>query len=198
MIEALAVWGAALSTFLAVLQARDAWRRRFRIDIGANLHSDPDYGNRVMVRNLGGYSIILTYWELVWLSGCWPFRKQTNSISPEDQARDLNIEPGSGRELLFEGPNHFDWGVRALKGRRIYIRLHIAGRRRSVLRRVYPTRGTSLRWRRFGRGGGGVLSQPDCSPCRSTPAVPKVPPAAPPRRRASLPAPLRRKPLLAP
>ena len=132
----LAWWGACLSTLLAVVKLWEIWRDRFRIDVGYNFTGQPDIGNEVFIRNLTGYPIILSYWELLWLSGRWPFRVESQLFTPEDDARDIRIEAHSSLTLAFKGQDHFDWGVDALKGRRIYIRLCIAGRRR-ILRKVY-------------------------------------------------------------
>ena len=132
----LAWWGACLSTFLAMVKLWEIWRDRFRIDVGYNFTGQPDIGNEIFVRNLTGYPIILSYWELLLLSGHWPFRIESNSVTPQEDARDTRIEAHSSLTLAFSGQEHFDWGVEALRGRRIYLRLYIAGRR-PVLRKVY-------------------------------------------------------------
>jgi hypothetical protein len=49
---------------------------------------------------------------------------------------DLRVESHSTHTLRFSDDDYFDWGVDALKGRRIFIRLYVAGRR-SILRLVY-------------------------------------------------------------
>ena len=135
-IDFIAWWGAGLSTLLALVKLGELWRDRFRIDVGRGLTSDPGMGNDIHIRNLSGKPIILAYWDLFYRPHLWPLRKDSYIKSPEDDAHDIQIGPHSSMTLHFIGMDHFDWGWKAMKGRRIYIRLHIAGRR-PILKRVY-------------------------------------------------------------
>ena len=132
----LAWWGAGLSTLLAVVKLWELWSDRFRVDVGYNFTGSLDVGNEIFIRNLTGAPIILSYWELLWLSGRWPCRTESTLTSPQEDARDIRIDAHSSLTLTFKNEEHFDWGVKALEGRRIYVRLWIAGRR-PVLRKVY-------------------------------------------------------------
>ena len=132
----LAWWGACLSTLLAGVKLWEMWRDRFRVDIGCNFTGNPDIGNEIIVRNLTGYPIIVSYWEVLWISGYWPFRAQSTLTATEEHASDARIDAHSSLTLTFSGQDHFDWGVKALNGRTIYLRLYVAGRR-PVLRKVY-------------------------------------------------------------
>ena len=129
-------WGAGLSTLLAVVKLWELWRDRFRIDVGHNFTSEPEIGNEIFVRNLSVKPIILSHWELLHGSGIWPFRKFTELESPGPSASDIRIEPHSSKTFTFSEVNHFDWGHKALQGRKIYMRLYVAGRR-PVLKKVY-------------------------------------------------------------
>lgn len=60
----------------------------------------------------------------------------THLASREYDAGDTSVEPHSTHTLRFSDDGYFDWGVGALKGRRIFIRLFIAGRR-PIVRLVY-------------------------------------------------------------
>lgn len=132
----IAWWGAGLSTLLAVVKLWELWRDRFRIDVGYNFTSDPETGNEVFVRNLSAKPIILSYWELLYGEGSWPFRKLTEFESPGPDVSDTRIEPHSSKTFTFAEGSHFDWGHRTLQGRKIYMRLYVAGRR-PVLKKVY-------------------------------------------------------------
>ena len=132
----LALWGAILSTLLGALKAWEAWKNRFRIDVGVMLTGNSELGNTVTIRNLSGKPVIVEYWELVRRSGRWPRRKESLIDSPGELARDIQIAPGAGHSLRFSGPDHFDWGVHAVEGRSILIALHVAGRKRPVLRKL--------------------------------------------------------------
>lgn len=133
----IAWWGAGLSTLLAVVKLAELWRDRFRVEVSYAFNSLPEDGNRVMIRNLTGRPLILTYWELQYGTGAWPRRKYEPLQSPDHDHGDVRIDPHSTRTLTFAYGDHFDWGVKALRGRSIWVRLYIAGRR-PFLRRLYP------------------------------------------------------------
>lgn len=132
----IALWGAALSTVLATVKLWEIRRDRFRIDVGYNFSGAPDGANKVIVRNLGTRPFILGYWELLWLPHRWAPKHNARSISPEEDADDIRIEPGASHTLTFAGRDHFGWGKEALRGQTIYLRLHVVGRR-TILRKVY-------------------------------------------------------------
>ncbi|MGH1429555.1 MAG: hypothetical protein ACRBB4_00390 [Neptuniibacter sp.] len=125
-----------MSTLLALVKLFELWRDRFRINVGYGFTGDIHQGNDIHIRNLSGKPIILGYWELFYRPHLWPLRKDSYIASPEADAYDLKIEPHSSKTFNFSGPDHFSWGRESMKGRRIYIRLHIAGRK-PVLKRVY-------------------------------------------------------------
>ena len=132
----IAWWGAGLSTLLALIKLFELWRDRFRINVGYGFDGDINRGNDVHVRNLSTRPIILSYWELFYRPNLWPLKKDIYISSPEDDAHDIKVEPHSSKTFNFSGPNYFSWNWKTMKGRRIYIRLHIAGRR-SVIKKVY-------------------------------------------------------------
>lgn len=128
-IDYIAWWGAGLSTFLAFVKLWELWGSRFRVDIGRNFTSEPDIGNEIFIRNLSSKPIILEYWELHYCSRWWPFRKFEEFESPGPDACDIQIQPHSSKSLSFSGQYHFSWSAKALNGRKIYLKLYIAGRK---------------------------------------------------------------------
>lgn len=133
----LALWGAILSTLLAVVKLWEMWRERFRLEIGYNFTDNIEIGNAILLRNLSGKPIILSYWELLQSSGNWPRKVLTDIAYPDHDAGDRRIEPYSTLELSFAEQNYFEWSRKALKGGKLLIRLHIAGRK-PILQTVYP------------------------------------------------------------
>lgn len=125
-----AYWGAGLSTVLACVKLWEVWCNRFRISVSYNFTSDPhETGNEIYIRNLAHHPIILSYWEVLLFSGRKPFRRSETLIEPEpDEIRDVKIEAHSTHTLRFMEGNHFEWGAAALGGRKMFIRIHIAGR----------------------------------------------------------------------
>jgi len=132
----IAWWGAGLSTLLALIKLWELWRDRFQVEVSRNFTSNPEIGNEVLIRNLSGRTFILAYWELLYGTGRWPARRFSPLVSPDYDEGDQSIEPQSTYTLQFRDDRDFDWGVSALNGRRIFIRLHIAGRR-PIVRLVY-------------------------------------------------------------
>lgn len=133
----IALWGAGLSTALALIKVWEVWSDRFQIDISYDFHANEEVGNKILIRNLTARPLILTYWEVLYRSARGPFRKYEFLALPHLGAMDIRLEHHSTHSLDFSGEHYFDWGASSLKGRTIFVRLHIAGRR-AILRRVYP------------------------------------------------------------
>jgi hypothetical protein len=132
----IAWWGAGLSTLLAIVKIVELWRDRFRIDVSYNFTGDVGIGNEVLIRNLSNRPLILTHWELLYCSGRWPRRSFEPLESADFDSGDRRLEPYATHTLHFTGANYFSWGHKSLKGRRIFILLHVAGRK-PILRLVY-------------------------------------------------------------
>ena len=132
----IAWWGAGLSTLLAVVKLLELWRERFRVDVSHNFTTSETIGNEILVRNLSNRPVILTYWELLYCSGRWPRRSFESFESADFDSGDRRLEPYATHTLHFAEADYFSWGHKALNGRRIYIRLHVAGRR-PILKLVY-------------------------------------------------------------
>lgn len=129
-------WGAGLSTTLGLIRLYEIWRDRFRLDVSCYFTGDPDIGNKILIRNLTGKPVILTHWELFYRSGHWPRQRDEHIESADPDCDDRRIEPHSTHTLHFTEATYFQWGHNVLAGRKIYIRLHLAGRR-SQCRLVY-------------------------------------------------------------
>lgn len=129
--------GAVLSTILAAVKGWELWRDRFRIEVGGSFTSAPDIGNEVRIRNLSLKPLILVHWEVFYGSGIWPFRKETSICDRDYDASDATIAPASTHTLTFAGESYFSTSHDRLKGRSVYIRLHIAGRG-TIRRKLYP------------------------------------------------------------
>jgi hypothetical protein len=132
-----AAWGAILSTLLAGIKVWGVWRDRHRIDVAYSFATDENVGNTISIRNLAGRPLILSYWELLYGTGTWPLKNFEAMQWPDHDHGDQKMETYSVYPLTFSGGNHFDWSSKALKGRKIYIRLHFAGRK-PIVRLVYP------------------------------------------------------------
>lgn len=133
----IAWWGAGLSTLLAIVKLFELWRDRFRVEISYNFTGSESIGNEVLIRNLSNRPLILTHWELLYCSSHWLGRRGFEPLASADfDSCDHRLEPYGTHILHFSDQNYFSWGHKTLKGRRIFIRLHFAGRR-PMLRQVY-------------------------------------------------------------
>lgn len=132
----IAWWGAGLSTLLAVVRLYELWRDRFRVEVSYNFAGNDEVGNEVLIRNLSGRPFILAHWELFYASR---YSHQLSVEAIEDRgfdAGDFKVDPYATVTLRFSGASYFSWSAKTLRGRRIYIRLHLAGRR-PLVRLVY-------------------------------------------------------------
>jgi len=136
-LDPLAVWGAALSTLLAVAKFWEMWKGRTRIEVSYSFAGDEAIGNEIIIRNLAATPILITYWELRWLHRSWFRWKQSGGKYPEEAFGDLKLGGHSSTKIVFREEDHFDWGASALGNRKIFIRLHIAGKTRPVQKKVY-------------------------------------------------------------
>lgn len=135
-INYIAWWGAILSTVLASVKLWELWRDRFRINVGYSFSSDSEHGNEIYVRNLGSKPIIISYWQVLYGRGIWPARTYVEVQAPGPETCDIRITPNSSTTFTFSRGRHFWWGKEELQGRKIYMRLHIAGMK-PVLKKVY-------------------------------------------------------------
>ena len=122
----IAIWGAVISTILALVKLWETFNQRFRMDVGRSLTSSSSLGNEIYLRNLAANPVILSHWELERGEGTWPFRHYSTFSSPEGIFQDVRIDPHSSMTLSFTGLDHFDWGGNA---KPTFIRLHFPGRR---------------------------------------------------------------------
>lgn len=135
--EVIALWGAGLSTTLALIKIWELWSSRRRIEISYGFDGRPDVGNEIIIRNLSDKPMIVTYWELLFCKRKrlrWiPYRNE----NPAEDTHDICIAAHSSKSLYFRDQYYFEWGHKALAGKRLYLNLNIAGRRRSIKLLVY-------------------------------------------------------------
>lgn len=135
--EILALWGAILSTCLALIKIWELWSNRRRIEVSYAFNCSGPDSNDIIIRNLSDKPMIVTYWELLFCERKglkWATYRNEN---PEDDTRDICIAAHSSKTLNFSGQYYFEWGHKALGGKRLYLNLHIAGKRKPFNCLVY-------------------------------------------------------------
>lgn len=138
--DVVAIWGAGLSTLLACVKLWELWKSRSRIEVSYNFTGTEDIGNEIILRNLSATPLLITWWDLLWQHRRWLRWNESKRISPDEFFEDLVLNGHSSSRLSFQGPTYFDWDYGSLGRDSIYIRLHIAGRSKPVLVKVYDAR----------------------------------------------------------
>ena len=127
------LWGAFLATVLAI---REIVKSRIKVNLSFDF-SDAERGNHIKIRNLSDRPIIIEYWRLSWCKRERLRWIEKRSRDPGPDAYDLCIEPHTSKSLSFVGPDHFDWGHKAMAGQTLFVHLHIVGKKCPVKIRLY-------------------------------------------------------------
>ncbi|RUL74079.1 hypothetical protein [Dyella choica] len=133
---ATAWWGALLSTVLALVKGWELWRDRFRIEIDSVFTGAINIGNKIRIRNLSPNPIMISYWEVFYRAGIWPFLKKTFICDMNFDNDGTTIPSHSVYTLTFADEDYFSTSFDNQEGRKIFIRLHIAGGK-TVCRKIY-------------------------------------------------------------
>lgn len=135
--DLMAVWGGLLSTGLAAIKVFEWWRDRDRLDISFGSSTSVEHGNQIQIRNLSNRPIIITHWELFFARDA----KGKNGCEFVDHADyddgDLTIPAHTSKQWNFCEASYFNTSDKYLRGRSIYLRLCIAGRK-NLTTKLYP------------------------------------------------------------
>ncbi len=135
--DLMAVWGGLLSTGLAGIKVFEWWRDRDRLDISFGSSSSVEHGNQIQIRNLSSRPIIIKHWELFFARD----PKGKNDCEFVDHADyddgDLTIPAHTSKQWNFCEERYFSTSDKHLRGRSIYLRLCIAGRK-DLTTKLYP------------------------------------------------------------
>lgn len=132
-----AFWGAGLSTVLALVKFWEIWQDRRRVEVSYVFNGVPEIGNDIIIRNISDKPLILTWWELHFCKRRGLSWKSYYNENPGADASDLCMSPHSSKFINFREADYFDWGHKALAGKRIYLHMYIAGKKRPIKRLVY-------------------------------------------------------------
>ena len=133
----LAIWGAILSTGLVGMKILEIWRERPRLSTSYSFAS-PGWGdNEIIIENPSKTPVIISYWELLWLKRRY-LRLQTNhGTFPNEGYCNITIGAHSRHTLVFSEQEYFDAHQTTADFGNIYLRLHVVGRRKPILLKVY-------------------------------------------------------------
>lgn len=128
--DLVAMYAAALSTFLAIMKLVGFIRGYYRVEVSLATTGSTELGNEIYIYNLCDRPLTLVYWRLEWRSGLWPFQKVAKSLTPEfDMSAGRKIEEYSQLTLPFRDEYYFKTGTPELEGKRLYMTLYFAGKK---------------------------------------------------------------------
>jgi hypothetical protein len=135
--DLMAVWGGLLSTCLAGIKVFEWWRDRDRLDISFGSSTSVEYGNQIQIRNLSNRPIIIKHWELFFAFDPKGKRDCQFIDYAEHDDGDLTIAAHTSKQWNFCEARYFSTSDKQLRGRSIYLRLCIAGRK-DLTTKLYP------------------------------------------------------------
>lgn len=133
----ISLWAGIVSTALAVIKIYETWRDRSRIDVSLFTTSSEVHGNELQIRNLSDKPIFIIHWELFAAHDAKGKRDCFSIESGDFDSRDISLAPHSSLHWSFSEANFFSTEDKFLKGRSIYLKLWIAGRR-PWTQKIYP------------------------------------------------------------
>ncbi len=133
--DGLALWGAVLSSCLAIVKFWEMWRDRVRLDIGYSFSSNPDIANSIIIRNLSSKSVIVTFVGLGFFekkNGRWV---EYMCIDDAADVKDFTLHGNTSKYLDFHGSNGFSF--KSIQDKRLYLSVNIAGHNKQKRYLVY-------------------------------------------------------------
>jgi hypothetical protein len=127
----IALYGALLSTILAVTKAE--WWQRRRLSATCGLANE-DYGNQVLIQNPSAVPVMIEHWELYWLGA--GRRANLTPDGPDDHG--FTVAPHARHVLSFQGEHYFAWGRDVRGDAALYLDLHFVGRKKPRTFKLYP------------------------------------------------------------
>lgn len=135
----IAVWGAVLSTVLGSIKIWEVYQSRPQVSVSYLVTSDPEHENEIFVENTSATPLMITYWELelrerkflLWNS-------VVNGRYPDGGYYHTTVEAFGRHTLRFGDDEWFSTSGLKKKKQAWHLKLHIAGRHKSVDLLVYP------------------------------------------------------------
>ena len=129
----LGLWGASLSTLMAVLKIFELWKSRIKVDVTYQFTSSEEIGSKIIISNLTPRPIGITYWKLVWVKWKFPSWQKKEEISP-DPLDDTHFTIGAYQQhvLNFDEGENLPWGRDAIPLGVLRLDLSVAGRAKPV------------------------------------------------------------------
>jgi hypothetical protein len=128
-----AVYAAVLSTVLLFVKLYEMWKDRFHIDAYLTVDG-PDRDKTLYITNLSKTAIHIKYMQLYWKSTSLKRKPYKVVHLDHDFGAGINIGAFETKHISFREAD--DFGLLGGK-QKLFIRLHIAGKRFSKEKRIY-------------------------------------------------------------
>jgi len=136
----LAIWAAVVSTALACIKIWEVWRERLRLSTSYEFAAPGHGGNKIIIENPSNTPVMVSYWELLWMKRHHVTRETTGGEFPNEGYCYITIPAHERHVLAFDGEDYFEWGVSTIRKGKLYLRLHIVGRRAPLTLKIYDPR----------------------------------------------------------
>lgn len=120
----LSLWGAVLSSFLAILKISESWNNRFQIRVTWILRGSEEMGHDISIQNLSSKPVLLESMEIFSTKGIGWFGRESYIWTPEDSWLNARIQPSDTKVYNFSEGDYFGWSRKKVK-----VRLYFAGRK---------------------------------------------------------------------
>lgn len=146
----LAGWGAALSTVLFAIKLWESfWKDRIKIESTYLIAYGGDNPHRITTANMSSVPIQVSNAELYWVPNFFPLNRPTPRIATPDSfytASAFRIDGHSPHVFMFEGEERFDVSSSTTSGRKLYLYLHIFGRKRPKKLMIFKPDNWQTKW----------------------------------------------------
>jgi hypothetical protein len=135
----LTLWSSGLSTILAGINILGGYSDRKEMLVSYLFIGDATTGDKITLHNLSKNAVTIEHWELLWVTKKFFL---FNKIVPIDifdhEDGHLDLAANSMQSLNFNGQYHFNWNPEIENNVRLFIKLRIAGRKKFLMKLVYP------------------------------------------------------------
>jgi len=138
---ACAIWGAGISTLLGGVKLWETfWKDRLKLATTYSFSDQSDAAHEITVVNLSGVPVQICRWSLAWMPNSFRWFTSTIDVTPQEGAGIFTIPPKDSYALYFKEDSKFDWSYRTTRHRHLDLTLHIFGRSKPYMLKVYAGR----------------------------------------------------------
>ncbi len=124
----IAIWGAVISTVLAIIKITEIWINHYRVSVIGDFNIRGRNESIIHIINLSNKPMIILYWELEWRKGMWPLRnfmmKTKNGLPNWESPSRRKLDSYDNWSLPLSGNDYFI----IHDDKTLYIKLYIAGK----------------------------------------------------------------------